>query len=72
MFQGKSYKYKNIQELGNTINALWSNPHYRADAKEFGVIMKIFIICQIKCLNVDEMTAGFLSSSIVLLLRGES
>ena len=30
------------------------------------------LFCQIKCLNLDEMTAGSLSSSIVLLLRGGS
>ena len=34
---------------------------YRADTKDFVVIMKIFIICKIKCLNLDNMTAGFLS-----------
>ena len=42
------------------INSLGSNPHYKADAKEFVVIMKIFIICYIKCLNLDKMTAGYL------------
>ena len=61
-------KKKNYKES----NALWSNPHYRADNKEFFVIMNIFIICQIKCPNLEEITAGLLSSSIVLLLRGGS
>ena len=46
--------------------------HFRADTKEFVVFMQFFIICQIKCLNLNEMTAGSLSSSIVLLLTGGS
>ena len=50
--------------------ALCSNPYYRADAMEFIVIIQILLFCQIKGLNLDEMTAGSLSSSIVLLLRG--
>ena len=32
---------------------------------------KFVVIMQIKCLNLDEMTAGFLTSNIVLLLRVE-
>ena len=54
------------------INALWSNPYYRAKAMEIVVIIQILMICQIKCLNLGEMTTGSLSSSIVLLLRGGS
>ena len=43
-----------------------------ADAKEFVVIMQISLFCHIKCLNLDEMTAGSLYSSIGLFLRDGS
>ena len=44
---------------GGVYSALCSNPIIAADAKEFAVIMKNFIICGIKYLNLDEMTVGF-------------
>ena len=46
-------------------NTLCSNHHYKTDAKEFDVIMQILNFCQIKCLNLNKMTVGSLSSSIV-------
>ena len=44
--------------------ALCSNLHYKANAKEFAVMMQNLIFCQIKFLNFDDMGAGSLSSSI--------
>ena len=38
--------------------ALFSNHIIAADAKVFAVIMKICKVIQIRCLNLDDMTAG--------------
>ena len=51
--------------------ALCSNPLIDADAKDFVVLLQFSLFCQINWLNLDDMTAGYLYSSIVLVLRGE-
>ena len=54
-----------LPTLCHYINALCSNPN-------IAVVMKnVIFFSWIKYLSLDEMTAGSLFSSIVLLLRGE-
>ena len=43
-----------------------------ADAKDFVVIIQFSLFCQIRCLSLDEVSAGSLYSSIVLFLRSEA
>ena len=52
-------------------NSLWSDSIIAADAKEFAIYLRISLFCQIKCLNLDKMTASSLFSNILLLFRSE-
>ena len=48
-----------------------SNTIIAADARDFVIILQFSLFCQLKGLNLGEMTAHSLYCSIVLHLRGE-